>query len=174
MEIKGIKDFPQIEKEILEDWEKNRIFEKLREKNRGNRRFIFLEGPPTANGMPHIGHALTRAVKDIILRYKAMNGFDVQPWIGGWDCHGLPVEIEVEKKLGINSKKEIEKFGVKEFNKLCRESVFTYRDEWIKMTKRIGFWIDMDKAYVTMEDYYIESVWWALKEIYEKEIQKSV
>ena len=168
MEIKNIADFPKVEEEILRKWEEGKIFEKLREKNRGNERFIFLEGPPTANGMPHIGHALTRSVKDIILRYKAMNGYDVQPWIGGWDCHGLPVEIEVEKKLGINSKREIEKFGIREFNKLCRESVFKYRDEWIKMTKRIGFWIDMENAYVTMEDYYIESVWWALKKIYEE------
>ncbi len=168
MEIKNIADFPKVEEEILRKWEEGKIFEKLREKNRGNERFIFLEGPPTANGMPHIGHALTRSVKDIILRYKAMDGYDVQPWIGGWDCHGLPVEIEVEKKLGINSKREIEKFGIREFNKLCRESVFKYRDEWIKMTKRIGFWIDMENAYVTMEDYYIESVWWALKKIYEE------
>ena len=168
MEIKSIADFPKVEEEILRKWEEGKIFEKLREKNKGNERFIFLEGPPTANGMPHIGHALTRSVKDIILRYKAMNGYDIQPWIGGWDCHGLPVEIEVEKKLGINSKKEIEKFGIKEFNKLCRESVFKYRDEWIKMTKRIGFWIDMENAYVTMEDYYIESVWWALKKMYEE------
>ncbi len=168
MEIKSIADFPKVEEEILRKWEEGKIFEKLREKNKGNERFIFLEGPPTANGMPHIGHALTRSVKDIILRYKAMNGYDIQPWIGGWDCHGLPVEIEVEKKLGINSKREIEKFGIKEFNKLCRESVFKYRDEWIKMTKRIGFWIDMDNAYVTMEDYYIESVWWALKKMYEQ------
>ena len=168
MEIKNIADFPKVEEEILRRWEEGKIFEKLREKNRGNERFIFLEGPPTANGMPHIGHALTRSVKDIILRYKAMDGYDVQPWIGGWDCHGLPVEIEVEKKLGINSKREIEKFGIREFNKLCRESVFKYRDEWIKMTKRIGFWIDMENAYVTMEDYYIESVWWALKKMYEE------
>ncbi|EDY35374.1 isoleucyl-tRNA synthetase [Aciduliprofundum boonei T469] len=168
MEIKNIADFPKVEEEILRKWEEGKIFEKLREKNRGNERFIFLEGPPTANGMPHIGHALTRSVKDIILRYKAMDGYDVQPWIGGWDCHGLPVEIEVEKKLGINSKREIEKFGIREFNKLCRESVFKYRDEWIKMTKRIGFWIDMENAYVTMEDYYIESVWWALKKMYEE------
>jgi len=168
MEIKGIGDFPKMEEEILRDWEEKRIFEKLREKNRGNERFIFLEGPPTANGMPHMGHALTRAIKDIVLRYKAMNGYDIEPWIGGWDCHGLPVEIEVEKMLGINSKREIERYGVKKFNELCRKSVFKYRDEWVKMTKRIGFWIDMDNAYVTMEDYYIESVWWALKKIYEQ------
>ena len=168
MDIKGLGDFPKMEEAMLREWEEKKTFEKLREKNKGNERFIFLEGPPTANGMPHMGHALTRAIKDIVLRYKAMNGYDIQPWIGGWDCHGLPVEIEVEKMLGINSKREIEKFGIKKFNELCRKSVFKYRDEWVKMTKRIGFWIDMDNAYVTMEDYYIESVWWALKKIYEQ------
>ena len=168
MEIRSTADFPRAEEEIMRIWEEKKIFEKLREKNKGKKRFIFLEGPPTANGMPHIGHALTRAVKDLILRYKAMDGYEIYPWIAGWDCHGLPVEIEVEKKLGINSKREIEKFGVKEFNRLCRESVFKYRDEWIKMSKRIGFWIDFPNAYVTMEDYYIESVWWALKKIYER------
>ncbi len=168
MEISKISDFPKAEEEILKKWESHRIFEKLRNKNRGKRRFIFLEGPPTANGMPHIGHALTRAVKDLFLRYKAMDGYYVYPWIAGWDCHGLPVEIEVEKKLGINSKREIEKFGIEKFNKLCKESVFKYRDEWLKMSKRIGFWIDYENAYVTMRDYYIESVWWALKKIYEE------
>ena len=168
MEIKGITDFPVAEEEILEFWEEERIFEKLREKNRGHERFVFLEGPPTANGMPHIGHALTRAVKDLFLRYKAMDGYEIFPWIAGWDCHGLPVEIEVEKSLGINSKREIEKFGIEKFNRLCKENVFKYRNEWIKMSKRIGFWIDYDNAYVTMKDYYIESVWWALKKIYEK------
>ena len=168
MQIRNVADFPRAEEEILKNWESSRIFDKLREKNRGNERFIFLEGPPTANGMPHMGHALTRAVKDLILKYKAMNGYEIYPWIAGWDCHGLPVEIEVEKKLGINSKREIEKFGIKEFNRMCRESVFKYRDEWIKMSRRIGFWIDFEKAYVTMEDYYIESVWWALKRIYEQ------
>ncbi len=168
MELRSISDFPRMEEKIIEDWESKNIFEKLREKNRGHKRFIFLEGPPTANGMPHIGHALTRAIKDLILRYRAMDGYEIYPWIAGWDCHGLPVEIEVEKKLGINSKKEIERFGIKKFNELCKESVFKYRDEWIKMSKRIGFWIDFSKAYVTMEDYYIESVWWALKKIYDQ------
>ncbi len=168
MEIKSITDFPRVEKKILQEWEEKKIFLKLKEKNKNKKRFIFLEGPPTANGMPHMGHALTRVVKDVFLRYKSMCGYEIYPWIAGWDCHGLPVEIEVEKKLGINSKKEIEKFGIKKFNRLCRESVFKYRDEWIKMSKRIGFWIDFDNAYVTMEDYYIESVWWALKKIYEQ------
>ena len=167
MQIRSASDFPRVEEKILREWEEKNIFEKVREKNKGKKRFIFLEGPPTANGMPHMGHALTRAVKDVFLRYKSMTGHEIYPWIAGWDCHGLPVEIEVEKKLGINSKREIEKFGVKKFNKLCRESVFKYRDEWIKMSRRIGFWIDFENAYVTMKDYYIESVWWALKKIYE-------
>ncbi len=168
MQIHSVAEIAKAEREIMERWEREKIFEKLREKNKGKKRYIFLEGPPTANGMPHMGHALTRAVKDVFLRYKAMTGHEIYPWIAGWDCHGLPVEIEVEKKLGINSKKEIEKYGVKKFNRLCRESVFKYRDEWIKMSKRIGFWIDLDNAYVTMEDYYIESVWWALKEMHKK------
>ena len=168
MEIKKISDFPKSEEEILNYWEEHKIFEKLKEKNRGRKRYIFLEGPPTANGMPHIGHALTRAMKDLFLRYKAMDGYEIYPWIAGWDCHGLPVEIEVEKSLGINSKREIEEFGIEKFNKLCKESVFKYRDEWLKMSTRIGFWIDYENAYVTMRDYYIESVWWALKRIYEK------
>ncbi len=168
MEIRSVADFPMVEEEILRYWGDKKIFEKVRDKNRGKKRFIFLEGPPTANGMPHMGHALTRSVKDVFLRYKSMTGHEIYPWIAGWDCHGLPVEIEVEKKLGINSKKEIEKFGIKKFNKMCRESVFKYRDEWIKMSKRIGFWIDFENAYVTMKDYYIESVWWALKKIYDE------
>jgi len=158
----------EMEKNILKYWEEQDVFQKLREKNRGKKRFVFLEGPPTANGRPHVGHALTRAVKDVFLRYKAMCGYDVQPWIAGWDCHGLPVEIEVEKSLGINSKKEIENYGVARFNKKCRESVFRYRDEWVEMSRRIGFWIDYENAYITMEDYYIESVWWALREIWKK------
>ena len=168
MQVHSASDFPKAEEEILEYWESNSIFDKVREKNRGKKRFVFLEGPPTANGMPHIGHALTRSVKDVFLRYKSMTGHEIYPWIAGWDCHGLPVEIEVEKKIGTNSKREIEKFGIEKFNTMCKESVFKYRDQWIKMSKRIGFWIDFSKAYVTMEDYYIESVWWALKKIYEE------
>jgi len=159
-------DFVEMEKEIMDYWEKENIFELLRKKNENKEIFSFLEGPPTANGHPHFGHALTRATKDVILRFQAMNGKNVYPWIGGWDCHGLPVELEVEKMLKINSKKEIEKYGIKEFNMLCKESVFKYKKEWEEMTKRIGFWIDLDNAYVTMSNNYIESVWWAISQIW--------
>lgn len=159
-------DFVKIEKDLMDYWEKERIFEQLRKKNENNEIFSFLEGPPTANGHPHFGHAMTRATKDVVLRFQAMNGKNVFPWIGGWDCHGLPVELEVEKMLKINSKKEIEKYGIKEFNMLCKENVFRYKKEWEDMTKRIGFWIDLENAYVTMSNNYIESVWWALSQIW--------
>ncbi len=163
----GVK-FPEMEKEIIQFWRENSVFEKSREMRKGNERFIFLEGPPTANGMPHIGHALTRAIKDAFLRYRLMNGYDVEPYIAGWDCHGLPVEIEVEKKIGAKNKADIEKFGIKEFNKLCKESVFRYKGEWERMSERIGFWIDFENAYVTMRDSYIESVWWSLSQAWKK------
>ncbi len=159
-------DFVKIEKEMMNYWEKENIFSQLRKKNENNEIFSFLEGPPTANGHPHFGHALTRVTKDVVLRFQAMKGKNVFPWIGGWDCHGLPVELEVEKMLKINSKKEIEKYGIKEFNLLCKESVFKYKKEWEDMTKRIGFWIDLDNAYITMSNNYIESVWWALSQVW--------
>ena len=132
-----------------------------------NKKFIFLEGPPTANGKPHMGHVLTRTIKDTVCRYKTMTGYYV-PRKAGWDCHGLPVEIEVEKKLGITRKKEIESYGIDKFNKLCRESVFTYEQAWREMTDRIGFWLDMDHPYITMDNSYVESIWWSLKELFEK------
>lgn len=160
-------DFPDMERRMLEYWDNENIFHLLKEKNRNRKKFTFLEGPPTANGQPHLGHALTRAVKDVVLRYHAMKGENVFPWIGGWDCHGLPVELEVEKSLKINSKREIENYGIKEFNLKCKENVFKYKREWEWMTKRIGFWIDLDNAYVTMEEKYIESVWWALKRMWD-------
>lgn len=158
----------EIEEIILRRWDELKVFDRVREKNKGKTPFVFLEGPPTANGKPHVGHALTRAVKDVFLRYKSMCGHEVLPWIAGWDCHGLPVEIEVEKMLGLNSKKDIEKYGIEKFNNKCRESVFKYKKDWVEMSKRIGFWIDYDNAYVTMEDRYIESVWWAIREIWKK------
>ncbi|PMP74984.1 MAG: isoleucine--tRNA ligase [Aciduliprofundum sp.] len=160
-------DFPEMERRMLEYWEGEKIFHLLREKNRKGIKFTFLEGPPTANGQPHLGHALTRAVKDVVLRYHAMKGENVFPWIGGWDCHGLPVELEVEKALKINSKKEIENYGVKEFNLKCKENVFKYKREWEWMTRRIGFWIDLENAYATMDEKYIESVWWALRRMWD-------
>ncbi len=156
----------ELEKEVRRFWEKNNILSKTRSRER-DKKFGFTEGPPTANGLPHIGHVLTRVIKDIYLRYKTMDGYQIVPNIAGWDTHGLPVEIEVEKELGIDSKEEILEFGLEKFNELCKESVFKYEKEWREMSERIGFWIDYDNAYITMEDDYIESVWWSLKEIWE-------
>ncbi|MGN0771858.1 MAG: isoleucine--tRNA ligase [Christensenellales bacterium] len=157
-------NFCQREKEILEFWKANKIFEKSVAKNEGKEEFSFYDGPPTANGKPHIGHILTRVMKDIIPRYKTMKGYHVLRK-AGWDTHGLPVELEVEKSLGIDGKQEIEKYGIEPFIKKCKESVWKYQSEWEKMSDRVGYWVDMDNPYVTYHDDYIESVWWALKQI---------
>ncbi len=156
-----------MEEEILQFWKKEEIFKKSVEERKGNPRFSFYEGPPTANGKPHAGHVLPRIYKDLFPRYKTMCGYYV-PRKAGWDTHGLPVELEVEKELGINSKQEIEKFGIENFNKSCKESVFRYEKEWRNFTERIGFWIDMDNPYITLSNEYIESVWWIIKKIWEK------
>ncbi len=161
-------DSLRIEKETSEYWEREDVMRQSFDINRGKIRFSFVEGPPTANGPPHIGHAETRAMKDLFLRYKTMKGYYISPRIAGWDCHGLPVEIEVEKKLGIKNKAEIEKMGISKFNKLCKDSVFEYVKIWTDVSKRLGFWVDYNDAYVTMRDEYIESEWWALKELYKK------
>ena len=158
-----------IEKEIQQFWEENNIFFKSMENRKGNKPFVFLEGPPTANGSPHPGHVLTRVMKDTILRYMTMNGYYVARK-AGWDTHGLPVEIEVEKKLGLETKQDIERYGAEKFNEECKKSTFKYENEWVEMTKRIGFWIDMDNPYITLENDYIESVWWSLKQIWEKKL----
>ncbi|MEM3149102.1 MAG: class I tRNA ligase family protein, partial [Candidatus Jordarchaeales archaeon] len=150
-------DFPKLEEEILRFWKEHKIFSKVRSLRKGGRRFVFLEGPPTANGLPHVGHVLTRCVKDVVLRFRTMIGDDVVPRIAGWDCHGLPVEIEVEKELRLNSKRDIEVFGVERFNEMCRMSVFKYEREWVKMTERTGTWLDMEHPYVTLSKEYIES-----------------
>ncbi len=162
-------NFARLEEEILERWARDRekIFERSVEQRGGCEKFVFVEGPPTANGLPHPGHILTRVVKDLVLRYKTMRGFYVKRK-AGWDTHGLPVEIEVEKELGINTKGEIEKFGIEKFNRRCKDSVFRYEKEWVNATKRVGFWIDMDSPYITFDNEYIESVWWSLKEIWKK------
>ncbi|MCD6515484.1 MAG: isoleucine--tRNA ligase [Candidatus Odinarchaeota archaeon] len=165
--VKPTVDFPKLEEEVLKLWKKIRAFEKQLELRKNAPKFVFLEGPPTANGLPHPGHVLTRTVKDLVCRFKAMDGYFV-PRKAGWDTHGLPVEIEVEKMLGINSKKEIEDFGIEKFNKLCKESVFKYEKAWVDMTERLGFWIDMEHPYITLDNDYIESVWWSLKTLYEK------
>ena len=157
------------EEEILKFWEDNKIFEKSLEKPAPKGNFVFYEGPPTANGKPGIHHLEARAFKDAIPRYKTMQGYYVRRK-GGWDTHGLPVELQVEKQLGLKSKKEIEDFGVAEFNKKCKESVWEYVDLWDKFTKRTGYWVDSENAYVTYKNEYIESVWNVIKKVNEKEL----
>lgn len=160
-------NFVEREKEVLAFWKENEIFEKSVEKNKGGECFNFYDGPPTANGKPHIGHILTRVMKDIIPRYKTMKGYYVRRK-AGWDTHGLPVELEVEKQLGIDGKQEIEKYGIEPFIKKCKESVWKYKHEWEVMSDRIGYWADMKNPYITYDDNYIESVWWSLKQIADK------
>ena len=160
-------NFVEREKEVLAFWKENEIFEKSVEKNKGHQSFNFYDGPPTANGKPHIGHILTRVMKDIIPRYKTMKGYYVRRK-AGWDTHGLPVELEVEKQLGIDGKQEIEKYGIEPFIKKCKESVWKYKHEWEVMSDRIGYWADMKDPYITYDDRYIESVWWALKQMADK------
>jgi isoleucyl-tRNA synthetase len=160
-------DLVKLEENILDFWKKNNIFKKTLEKTKDMPGFVFYEGPPTANGEPGVHHVLSRVFKDIFPRYKTMKGFNV-PRKAGWDTHGLPVELEIEKKIGINSKKEIEKIGIEEFNRLCRESVMKYEEQWKKLTERIGFWLDMENAYFTFKNEYIETVWWILKTIWDK------
>ncbi len=159
--------FPKEEEKVLSFWKENHIFEKTMTTRQDAPRFVFYEGPPTANGRPGIHHVLARAFKDVILRYRVMQGYRVLRK-GGWDTHGLPVEIEVEKKLGFTDKKQIEEYGIKAFNQLCRESVFTYVDEWQKITDRIAFWVDMKNAYVTLHNKYVESLWWILKQFWDQ------
>ncbi|MEM3650885.1 MAG: isoleucine--tRNA ligase [Candidatus Jordarchaeaceae archaeon] len=169
-DVETTPDYPKIEEEILKFWKQNKIFQKTQEYREKNNKgwFVFLEGPPTANGLPHVGHVLTRAVKDVVMRYRTMKGEYVNPRRAGWDTHGLPVELEVEKALGLNSKKEIEEYGVAKFNEKCKESVFRYEKEWVRMTERVATWMDMDNPYITLEPYFIESVWWSLKQIWSK------
>lgn len=159
--------FVDREKEVVEFWKKNDIFKKSIKNREGAEIFTFFDGPPTANGKPHIGHVLTRAVKDLIPRYRTMKGYSVQRK-AGWDTHGLPVELEVEKSLGISGKPQIEEYGVEDFIKQCKASVFTYQSDWEQMSDRVGFWADMDNPYVTYHNDYIESVWWALRQIWDK------
>ncbi|MCE3267446.1 MAG: isoleucyl-tRNA synthetase, partial [Solirubrobacterales bacterium] len=160
------QSFPQLEERILERWREGDVFARQVAQREGAPLWSFYEGPPTANGRPGSHHVLSRVFKDIYPRYHAMAGERV-PRKGGWDCHGLPVELEIEKELGLSNKSEIEDYGIAEFNAKCRESVFRYVEDWKRLTERIGVWIDMDDAYVTMEDDYIESVWWALRRIWE-------
>ncbi len=161
------KDPVAREAALLAQWRDRRTFEKTLEKTKSGPRYVFYEGPPTANGMPHFGHLMPRVYKDLFPRYKTMRGFYVSRK-GGWDTHGLPVELEVEKEIGVNSKPEIEAYGVERFVEKCKESVWRYKGEWERMIERMGFWIDLDAAYVTYADGYIESVWWELKTMFDR------
>src|SRR5437868_2712535 len=158
--------FPALEEEVLGRWRERDVFRESLRRREGAEPWVFYEGPPTANGRPGAHHVLSRVFKDLFPRYKTMCGYSVERK-GGWDCHGLPVEIEVERELGIRNKDDVERYGIAEFNQRCRESVFEFLEEWNALTERIGFWLDLDHAYRTLDDDYIESVWWALRQIWD-------
>jgi len=160
-------NFPQVEESILSLWKKRNVFERSVDARRSGSRFVFYEGPPTANGSPGIHHVLARVFKDVIPRYRVMKGY-YAPRIAGWDTHGLPVELEVERELGFSTKADIEDFGIDKFNARCRQSVFGYLKQWEAMTERIGFWVDLEHPYITMDNKYIETVWWAIKQMWDR------
>jgi isoleucyl-tRNA synthetase len=162
------QSFPELEERMLERWRERDVFARSLAQREGAEIWNFYEGPPTANGRPGSHHVLARVFKDVYPRYRSMCGYRV-PRKAGWDCHGLPVELEVERQLGISSKQEIEEYGIDKFNQRCRESVFEYVEEWNRLTERIGFWIDLDDPYVTLDDDYIESVWWSLRQLWDKD-----
>jgi isoleucyl-tRNA synthetase len=167
--IDSSRSFVSMEKDVLNLWKEEDIVKKSFESNKDGEYYTFYDGPPTANGKPHVGHIITRVMKDIFPRYKAMKGYKVLRK-AGWDTHGLPVELEVEKALKISGKPQIEEYGVEKFINKCKESVFTYSAMWKRMTEEIGFWVDMDNPYVTYYNWYIESEWWALKQLWEKDL----
>src|SRR6266540_210626 len=160
-------NFPELERRILRFWDEEDIFAKSLKAREGAPQWVFYEGPPTANGKPGIHHTEARAFKDLYPRFKTMTGHSVGRK-AGWDCHGLPVELEVEKEIGTKNKRDIEAFGIAEFNRRCRESVVRYVDDWKELVERIGHWIDMDDPYWTMSTVYVESVWWSLKTLFEQ------
>jgi isoleucyl-tRNA synthetase len=169
-EVRGRYNGPDLEKEVLEFWREHDVFAKTIAATKDGPQFSFNEGPPTANGKPGIHHVLARSFKDVFPRYKTMRGYYV-PRKAGWDTHGLPVEHEVEKELGIFDKQEIEeKVGIAEFTKRCRDSVMRYIGDWEKMTERMGFWVNLDEAYYTLDNSYIESVWNLLQKIWDKDL----
>jgi isoleucyl-tRNA synthetase len=160
-------NFPKLEEEVLGRWKKEKAFEKSVQRRKKSPRFVFYEGPPTANGKPGIHHVLSRAFKDVMLRYKTMRGFFAERR-AGWDTHGLPVELQIEKKLGLKSKKDIERYGIAQFNKECRQSVWEYKKEWESLTERMGFWIDLSNPYITYETTYIETLWRIIQTFWQK------
>lgn len=161
--------FVDREKDVLKFWNDNDIFEKSIKIRENGEPYTFYDGPPTANGKPHIGHVLTRVIKDMIPRYRTMKGYKVIRK-AGWDTHGLPVELEVEKKLGLDGKEQIEEYGLEPFIQECKESVWKYKGMWEDFSETVGFWADMDDPYVTYHNSFIESEWWALKQIWEKKL----
>ena len=160
-------DFLSREKAVIDLWKERDVFRRSIDQREGADVFTFYDGPPTANGKPHIGHILTRAMKDLIPRYQTMKGKKVLRK-AGWDTHGLPVELEVEKTLGLDGKDQIEQYGVEPFIAECKKSVWKYKGEWERMSERVGFWADMDDPYITYDNRYIESVWWSLKQIFDR------
>ncbi|MEN3187978.1 MAG: class I tRNA ligase family protein, partial [Atribacterota bacterium] len=164
-----LSELPKKEENILQFWKENAIFERSVKAREGSPSFIFYEGPPTTNGYPHAGHVIGRSIKDLVPRYKTMCGYYV-PRRAGWDTHGLPVELEVEKELGISGKKDIEAYGVENFNAKCKESVFKYIRAWERLTERLGIWMDLEHPYITCSNDYIETVWWMLKSLWEKDL----
>ncbi|MEM7453252.1 MAG: isoleucine--tRNA ligase [Planctomycetota bacterium] len=167
--VKNNVSFPQQEEDILKFWRENNIYDRSLEQRDGAERYVFFEGPPTANGKPHPGHCLTRAMKDLFPRYKTMKGYFCERK-AGWDTHGLPVEVEVCKEMGIHSKEEIEEFGVEPFIHKCQQSVWQYMQQWEQLTERLGFWVKLDNAYVTYHQSYVESVWWSLKNLFDRKL----
>jgi isoleucyl-tRNA synthetase len=162
-------DLPSIDSEILAFWEKEGVFEKSISARNGAQPFVFYEGPPSANGMPGIHHVMARTIKDLFCRFHTMNGKKVARK-GGWDTHGLPIELSVEKELGITKEDIGKKISVDEYNAKCRETVMQYKDRWDDITKKMGYWVDLEQPYITYKNEYIESVWWLLKQIYQKDL----
>ncbi len=165
-EFSGL-NLPLIEKEILQIWDVEQSFEKSVSLRQGRQSFVFYEGPPSANGMPGIHHVISRTLKDLVCRYKTMKGFQVKRK-GGWDTHGLPVELGVEKELGITKEDIGKKISIEDYNKKCREAVLRYKDKWDELTRRIGYWVDLEHPYITFNTQYIETLWWLLKQLYTK------
>lgn len=165
--VEGQVSFPKLEEETLRFWREREIYQRSLDGREGAESFVFYEGPPTANGMPHPGHCLTRTIKDVFPRYKTMRGYRCERK-AGWDTHGLPVEVEVCKELGIHSKEEIEAYGIEPFIQKCQASVWRYMQEWERLTERLGFWVNLDEAYVTYHESYVQSVWWSLKTLFDR------
>src|SRR3954465_1735870 len=166
-QVDPAQSFPELEQRVLERWRERDVFKESLRRRAGAEPFVFYEGPPTANGRPGSHHVLARVFKDIFPRYQTMRGRFVERK-AGWDCHGLPVEIAVEQKLGFTQKSDIERYGIAEFNQKCRESVFEFLDDWTRLTERIAYWVDLEHPYRTLDNDYIESVWWALSQLWDR------